>query len=121
MVLEEKRGHHFFIAARMDSLGAHALLNLLGAAGGFLGGALGWMLGTPLSLEFQVSGGLASAHRVIVASLAAALGSFFGLWLAYHHIADIGAFVGPLLGAGIGTFLATISTFTYRRMGAWDK
>jgi hypothetical protein len=120
-VLEEKRGRHFSISAEMDLLGAHALLNLLGAAGGFLGGALGWMLGTPRSLEFQVSGGLASAHRVIAASLAAAFGSFFGLWIAYHHFADIGAFFGPLLGAGIGAFLAAVYTFTYRRMGAWNK
>ncbi len=121
VVLEEKRGHHFFIPVEMHSLGAHALLNLLAAVGGFLGGALGWMLGTPLSLEFQVSGGLASAPRVLAASLAAALGSFFGLWLGYHHYADIGTFFGPLLGAGIGAFLATIYTFSYRRLGAWDK
>jgi hypothetical protein len=121
MVLEEKRGHHWFISAQMDALGAHALLNLFGALGGFLGGALGWMFGSPLSLEFQVSGGLASAHRVIVASLAAGLGSYFGLWLGYHHVADIGAFFGPLLGAGIAAFLATIFTFTRRRMGAWNK
>jgi hypothetical protein len=121
VVLEEKRGHHFLIPVEMDLLGTHALLNLLGAVGGFLGGALGWMLGSPLSLEFQESGGLASAHRVIAASLAAGLGSFFGLWLGYHHLADIGTFFGPFLGAGIGAFLASIYTFTYRRMGAWDK
>jgi hypothetical protein len=121
MVLEEKRGHHFFIPAHMDALGTHALLNLLGAAGGFLGGALGWMLGSRVSLEFQISGGLASVHRLIVSSVAAALGSFFGLWLAYHHVADIGAFFGPLLGAGIATFLAAKLTFTYRRMGAWEQ
>jgi hypothetical protein len=113
VVLEEKRGHHFFIPAGMDLLGTHALLNLLGAAGGLLGGALGWILGTPLSLAFVVSARTGSAHRVIVASLAAALGSFFGLWLGYHHITDLGAFLGPLLGAGIGTFLATVFT--------WDK
>lgn len=115
VVLEEKRGHHFFLPVNMDALGAHALLNLMGAAGGFLGGALGWMLGSPLSLEFQVSSGPASAHRVIEASLGAAFGSFFGLWLGYHHLADIGTFLGAFLGAGIGAFPATIYSFTIRR------
>jgi hypothetical protein len=120
VVLEEKRGHHFFIP-EMSALGTHTLLNLLGAAGGFLGGALGWMLGTPLSMEFQVSGGIASMHRILAASVAAALGSFLGLWLAYHHWGDLGAFFGPFLGAGIASFVATITTFTRRRLGAWDK
>src|SRR5262249_7152889 len=91
VVLEERRGHHFFIPIHMDALTAHSLLNLLAAVGGFLGGALGWILGTPFSLEFRVSGGLASVHRIVVACLAAALGSFFGLWFGYHHAADIGA------------------------------
>ena len=63
-----------------------------------MGGAFGWMLGTPLSLEFAVTAGKASAHRVIIAALAAGLGSFFGLWVGYHHVADIGAFLGTLLG-----------------------
>jgi hypothetical protein len=121
LVLEEKRGRHFLIPAALDLLGEHALLNLMGAAGGFLGGALGWMLGTPLSLEFRVSGGLASARRLTTASLAAGLGSFFGLWLGYHHIADVGAFSGSFLGAGIGAFVASIYTFSYRSLGAWDK
>src|SRR5262249_51695615 len=55
-VLEEKRGHHIFIPVEMESMGVHAILNLLAAAGGFFGGALGWMFGTPLSLEFRFSG-----------------------------------------------------------------
>ena len=120
-VLEEKRGHHFFIPLDWDSLTTHSVLNLLGAAGGFLGGALGWMLGSPLSLEFKVSGGVASTHRVIAASLGAALGSFFGLWFGYHRFADIGAILGPFLGAGLGAFLETVYSFAYRRMGAWDQ
>jgi hypothetical protein len=120
-VLEEKRGHNFFIPVEWDSLSTHSLLNLLGAAGGFLGGALGWMLGSPLSLEFKVSGGVASTHRVIAASLGAALGAFFGLWFGYHRFADIGAILGPFLGAGLGAFLETVYSFAYRRMGAWDQ
>jgi hypothetical protein len=112
-VLEERHGEHFLVPGTMSALGTHTLLNLLGAAGGFLGGTLGWVLGTPLSLQFALSARLDSAHRVIVAALAAALGSFFGLWLGYHHVADIGAFLGALLCAGIGTFLATMFT--------WDK
>ena len=119
-VVEEKRGHDFFIPSEWDSLTAHSLLNLLGAAGGFLGGALGWMLGSPLSLEFKVSA-VASLHRVIAASLGAALGSFFGLWLGYQRFADVGAIFGPFLGAGLGAFLETVYSFAYRRMGAWDQ
>jgi hypothetical protein len=121
VVLEEKRGHHFFIPLEWDSLSTHSLLNLLGAAGGFLGGALGWMLGSPLSLESRVSGAVASTHRVIAASLGAAFGSFFGLWFGYHQFADIGAILGPFLGGGIGAFLETVYSFAYRRMGAWDQ
>ena len=112
-VLEERHGAHFLIPQDMSALGTHTVLNLVGAAGGFLGGSLGWMLGTHLSLEFVVSAGRASAHRVIAAALAAALGAFFGLWLGYHHIADIGAFLGALLCAGTATFLATVFT--------WDR
>jgi hypothetical protein len=89
----------------------HYLLVL--ALGGFLGGALGGMFGTPLSLEFAATAGKASAHRLIAAVLAAGLGSFFGLWVGYHHIADIGAFLGTFLGAGTGAFLATVFT--------WDR
>jgi hypothetical protein len=60
-----------------------------------------------------VTAGKASVHRVSAAVLAAALGSFFGLWLGYHHIADIGAFLGAFLGAGAGVFLACVFT--------WDR
>jgi hypothetical protein len=120
VVLEEKRGHHFLIPVDMDALGAHALLNLLGAAGGFLGGALGWMVGSPLSLDFQVNRA-ASGRRLIASSLAAALGSFFGLWAGYHHFADIGTFLGSLLGAGLMTFLATVFTFKYQPLGIGGK
>jgi hypothetical protein len=112
-VLEERHRQHFIIPGNISALGTHTILNLVGAVGGFLGGALGWMLGTPLSLEFAVTAGRASVHRVIAAALAAGLGSFFGLWLGYHHVADIGALAGTLLGAGIGAFLATVFT--------WDR
>jgi hypothetical protein len=71
------------------------------------------MLGTPLSLEFALTAGTATIHRVLAATLASGLGSFFGLWLGYHHVADIGAFMGTLLGGGAGAFLATVFT--------WDK
>jgi hypothetical protein len=113
IMLQERHGEHFLIPGNMSALGTHTILNLLGAAGGFAGGTLGWMLGTPLSFQFALSARLDSAHRLIIAGLAAALGSFFGLWLGYHHIADIGAFLGALLCAGVGTFLATVFT--------WDK
>jgi hypothetical protein len=113
VVVAETHGEHFLIPANMSALGTHTLLNLAGAAGGFLGGALGWMIGTPLSLEFVVTAGKASFHRVSMAVLAAALGSFFGLWLGYHHIADVGAFLGTLLGSGIGAYLACVYT--------WDR
>jgi hypothetical protein len=53
----------------------------------------------------------ASVRRVGVASGAAALGAFFGLWLGYHHVADIGAILGALLGAGAGAFLACVFTW----------
>jgi hypothetical protein len=109
----EERHEHFLVPGGISAIGTHTVLNLLGAAGGFLGGALGWILGTPLSLQFALSPRLDSAHRVIVAALTAALGSFFGLWLGYHHVADVGAFLGSFLCAGIGTFLATVFT--------WDK
>jgi hypothetical protein len=111
VVVAERHGEHFLIPSNLSALGTHTLLNLAGAAGGFLGGAMGWMIGTPLSLEFVVTAGKASIHRVSVGVLAAALGSFFGLWLGYHHIADIGAFFGALLGAGIGAFLACVFTW----------
>jgi hypothetical protein len=113
VVVAERHGTHFLIPANLSPLGTHTLLNLAGAAGAFLGGAVGWMIGTPLSLEFVVTAGQASVHRVGVAALAAALGSFFGLWLGYHHIADIGAFLGALLGTGVAVFLACVFT--------WDK
>jgi hypothetical protein len=48
-----------------------------------------------------------------VEAVVAALGSFFGLWLGYHHIADVGAFLGAFVGAGAGAFLACVYT--------WDK
>ncbi len=111
VVVAERHGEHFLIPARLGALGTHTILNLTGAAGAFLGGALGWMIGTPLSLEFVVTAGRASVHRVGIAALAAALGAFLGLWLGYHHIADIGAFVGALLGAGLGAFLACVFTW----------
>jgi hypothetical protein len=111
VVVAERHGEHFLIPASLGALGTHACLNLAGAAGGFFGGALGWMFGTPLSLEFVVTGGKASFHRVSVAALATALGAFFGLWLGYHHIADIGAFLGAFLGAGIAAFLACVYTW----------
>jgi hypothetical protein len=113
IALIEERHEHFLIPGGMSALGTHTVLNLLGAAGGFAGGAFGWIVGTPLSFQFALSAKLDSAHRLIVAALAAALGSFFGLWLGYHHVADIGAFLGALLCAGIATFLATVFT--------WDK
>jgi hypothetical protein len=111
LVVAETHGEHYLIPATMSALGTHALLNFAGAAGGFLGGAGGWMLGTPLSLAFVVTPSLDSIHRVSVAVIAAALGSFFGLWLGYHHIADIGAFLGPFIGAGGGAFLASVYTW----------
>jgi hypothetical protein len=113
IILLEERHEHFLISGNLSALGTHTILNLLGAAGGFAGGTLGWMLGTPLSFQFRLSARLDSAHRLMVAGFAAALGSFFGLWLGYHHVADIGAFFGALLCAGVGTFLATVFT--------WDK
>jgi hypothetical protein len=113
LVVAEKHGEHFLIPATMDALGTHTCLNIAGALGGFLGAAAGWMLGTPLSLAFVLTPNTDSIHRVSVAVVAAALGSFFGLWLGYHHIADIGAFLGALLGAGAGAFLACVYT--------WDK
>jgi hypothetical protein len=116
-VVEEQRGHNFLIPDRLEPLGVHAALNLLGAVGGFLGGVIGWMVGSMRSLEFQVRAS-ASPQRLIFSSLAAALGSFFGLWLAYHHIRDIGAFAGPFLGAGIGAFFGSISTFRSGTTGA---
>ena len=69
------------------------------------------MVGTPFSLEFVRSAGKASVRRVGAAALAVALGAFFGLWLGYHHIADIGAFLGAFLGAGLGAFLACVFTW----------
>jgi hypothetical protein len=111
VVVAERHGEHFLIPTNLSALGTHTILNLLGAAGGFAGGAVGWMIGTPLSLEFVLTAGKASVHRVSVAVVAAATGSFFGLWLGYHHIADIGAFLGALLGAGAGTFLACVFTW----------
>jgi hypothetical protein len=113
VVVAEKQGEHFLIPATMSALGTHTLLNLAGVAGGFLGGAAGWMLGTPLSLAFVLTPNTNSIHRVCVASVAAALGSFCGLWLGYHHIADIGAFLGAFFGAAAGAFLASVYT--------WDK
>jgi hypothetical protein len=113
VVVAEKHGEHFLIPETMSALGTHTLLNLAGAAGGFLGGASGWMFGTPLSLAFVTTPNTNSIHRVSVAVVAAALGSFFGLWLGYHHIADIGAFLGAFAGAGAGAFLASVYT--------WDK
>jgi hypothetical protein len=113
LVVAEKDGEHFLLPATMSALGTHTLLNVAGAAGGFLGGAAGWMLGTPLSLAFVLTPNTNSIHRVTVAVVAAALGSFFGLWLGYHHIADIGAFLGAFVGAGAGAFLACVYT--------WDK
>jgi hypothetical protein len=113
VVVAERRGEHFLIPANLGELGTHTCLNLAGAAGAFLGGAVGWMAGTPLSLEFVVTAGKASVRRVGVAALAAALGSFFGLWLGYHHVADVGAFLGAFLGAGAGAFLGCVFT--------WDK
>jgi hypothetical protein len=113
LVVAEKHGEHFLIPATVNALGTHTLLNLAGAAGGFLGGAAGWMLGTPLSLAFVVTPNTNSIHRVSVAVVAAGLGSFFGLWLGYHHIADIGAFLGALAGAAAGAFLASVYT--------WDR
>jgi hypothetical protein len=113
VVVEERHGEHFLIPATMSALGTHTLLNLAGAAGGFLGGAAGWMFGTPLSLAFVLNPNTNSFHRVAVAVVAAALGSFFGLWLGYHHIADIGTFPGAFVGAGAGAFLASVYT--------WDK
>ena len=103
-VVEEKRGHNYLIPDRLEPLGVHAMLNLLGAVGGFAGGAVGWVLGSLRSLEFQVRGGSPSRQRLFAGCLAAGLGSFFGLWLAYHHIRDIGAFAGPFMGAGVGRF-----------------
>jgi hypothetical protein len=117
-VVEEKRGHNYLIPDRLEPLGVHAMLNLLGAAGGFAGGAVGWVLGSLRSLEFQVRGGSPSPQRLIAGCLTAGLGSFFGLWLAYHHIRDIGAFAGPFLGAGVGAFLGSMSTFRSGRTGA---
>lgn len=111
LVVAEKQGEHFLIPATMSALGTHTLLNLAGAAGAFLGGAGGWMLGTPLSLAFVLTPKTNSIHRVSVAGVAAALGSFFGLWLGYHHVADIGAFVGAFVGAGAGAFLASVYTW----------
>ena len=113
VVVAERHGEHFLIPANLSALGTHTLLNLAGAAGGFLGGALGWAIGTPLSFEFVLTAGKASVHRVSAAVLAAALGSFFGLWLGYHHIADIGAFLGAFLGTSAGVFLACVFT--------WDR
>jgi hypothetical protein len=113
LVVAEKHGEHFLIPATMSALGTHTLLNLAGAAGGFLGGAAGWMLGTPLSLAFVVTPNTNSIHRMSVAAVATALGSFFGLWLGYHHIADVGAFLGAFVGAGAGSFLSSVYT--------WDK
>ena len=118
IVLEERRGHHFMIPAEMDSLAAHTCLNLLGAAGGFLGGALGWMLGAPRSLDSFANRGGTSTRRLVASSAAAAFGSFFGLWVGYHHVADLGAFFGPLVGAGVATFLATVYTFKFQPMRA---
>jgi hypothetical protein len=113
VVVAERHGGHYLIPSNLSALGTHTLLNLAGAAGGFLGGAVGWAVGTPLSLEFVLTAGKASIHRVSVAVLAAALGSFLGLWLGYHHIADIGAFLGAFLGASAGAFLACVFT--------WDR
>jgi hypothetical protein len=113
VVVAERHGEHFLIPASMSALGTHTLLNLAGAAGGFLGGALGWAIGTPLSFEFVLTAGKASVHRVSAAVLAAALGSFFGLWLGYHYLADIGAFLGAFVGTGAGAFLACVYT--------WDR
>jgi hypothetical protein len=121
IALEDKRGQHILIPMEMDALGAHALLNLLGAAGGFLGAALGWMVGSPRSLDFQVNRGVASTRRLISSSLAAALGSFCGLWVGYHHLADIGTFSGALIGSAVATFLATVFTFKYQPLGIWGK
>jgi hypothetical protein len=111
VVVAESHGEHFLIPAKLSALGTHAILNLAGAAGAFLGGAVGWMVGTPLSLEFVRSAGRASVRRVGAAAMAAALGAFFGLWLGYHHIADIGAFLGASLGAGLGAFLGCVFTW----------
>jgi hypothetical protein len=113
LVLAESHEEHFLIPKTMSALGTHTILNLTGAAGGFFGGALGWMLGTPLSLAAAVNQFTDSRHRVIASAIAAATGSFFGLWLGYHHIADIGAFLGAFLGAGAGVFLSSVYT--------WDK
>jgi hypothetical protein len=110
-VVAEKHGEHFLIPATLNGLGTHTLLNLAGAAGGFLGGAAGWMFGTPLSLAFVTTPNTNSIHRVSVAVVAAGLGSFFGLWLGYHHIADIGAFLGAFVGAAAGAFLASVYTW----------
>jgi hypothetical protein len=111
LVVAEEHRDHFLIPASMSALGRHALLNLAGAAGGFLGGGAGWMFGTPLSLAFVLNPNTASLHRVSVAAVAAALGSIIGLWLGYHHIADIGAFLGAFVGAGAGAFLASVYTW----------
>jgi hypothetical protein len=111
VVVTERHGEHFLIPVKLGALGTHACLNLAGAAGAFLGGAVGWMVGTPVSLEVVRSAGKASVRRVGAAGLAAALGAFIGLWLGYHHIADIGAFLGAFLGAGLGAFLACVFTW----------
>jgi hypothetical protein len=113
LVVAESHGEHFLIPKTMSALGTHTILNLAGAAGGFLGGAAGWMIGTPVSLAAAITPFTDSRHRVTAAAVAAALGSFFGLWLGYHHIADIGAFLGAFLGAGAGVFLSSVYT--------WDK
>jgi hypothetical protein len=113
LVLAESQGEHFLIPKSMSALGTHTILNLAGAGGAFLGGAVGWMIGTPMSLAAAVNQFTDSRHRVTAAAVAAALGSFFGLWLGYHHVADIGAFLGAFLGAGTGVFLSSVYT--------WDK
>jgi hypothetical protein len=113
LVVAESHGEHFLIPKTMSALGTHTILNLAGAGGAFLGGALGWMIGTPASLAAAITPFTDSRPRVTAAAVAAALGSFFGLWLGYHHIADIGAFLGAFLGAGAGVFLSSVYT--------WDK
>jgi hypothetical protein len=113
LVMADSQGEHYLIPKTMSALGTHTILNLAGAAGGFLGGALGWMFGTPVSLAAAITPFTDSRHRVTVAAIAAAVGSFFGLWLGYHHVADIGAFLGAFLGAGAGVFVSSVYT--------WDK
>src|SRR5262245_34182624 len=76
LVVAESHGEHFLIPKAMSALGTHTILNLAGAVGGFLGGAAGWMFGTPVSLAAAVTQFTDSRHRVTAAAIAAALGSF---------------------------------------------